>query len=505
MTSRIRRALTAAALVVAALAAAVVTTAPAGAVGATATDRLAGANRYATAAEVATATFPDGSDVVVLATGESFADALAASGVAGANGAPVLLTLRDDLPEVTATAIDTLGATDVVVMGGTAAVGTAVVDELEADGLTVRRIEGGDRFETAAAAAADVAATGDGIAATDDGVTAFLVNGTTFPDAVSASAAAYGGPFPVLLTLAGSLPEATATAIADNGIEHVILVGGTGVISQAVRDALEAEAIGVTTLRLAGADRFETNRAVADFSLANLGADPSAAFLSTGLAFADALVGGPAAGVGGNLLLLVTPTLLPDPATAVLTEQAGFTDAVTAIGGTGVVGDAVLQAAAEAAVLDDFQVLTVTPTGTVVTAPSSSPLTDEGARTYTASDLTAGTTYTIALLDPSVVGSLDGITRISAYTVSDDASSAIESVNGTPTMAGTAGSGLESVQVTGDADADGELTFTIDGAADDDVIPVVFQDLDDDGTLTLVGDKPDEPYGLGGLTTWDTP
>lgn len=63
--------------------------------------RLAGDERFATAALVARAAFPDGSDTALLATGGSFADALAGVPVAALSGSPLLLTEVDGLPAAT--------------------------------------------------------------------------------------------------------------------------------------------------------------------------------------------------------------------------------------------------------------------------------------------------------------------------------------------------------------------------------------------------------------------
>lgn len=46
------------------------------------TRRIAGANRYETAAEIAQDTYPGGCDTVVLANGENYPDALSASPLA---------------------------------------------------------------------------------------------------------------------------------------------------------------------------------------------------------------------------------------------------------------------------------------------------------------------------------------------------------------------------------------------------------------------------------------
>ncbi|MGH8918471.1 MAG: cell wall-binding repeat-containing protein, partial [Actinomycetes bacterium] len=55
--------------------------------------RVAGASRFATAADIAMAAFPSGAGTVLLTTGTSFPDALAGNFLAGNLQAPILLTM----------------------------------------------------------------------------------------------------------------------------------------------------------------------------------------------------------------------------------------------------------------------------------------------------------------------------------------------------------------------------------------------------------------------------
>lgn len=480
---------------------------PAGAIQETATSRLQGQDRYSTAAAVATDTFPDGADSVVLATGENFPDALAANGLAGALGAPILLTPTAALSDATEGALTTLAPTTIYVMGGTAAVSQAVEDELDAD-YTVVRVEGVNRWETAAAAGAAIADTDDGVPATtddglgstEDGITAVLANGRNYPDAVSGGPIAFAGRFPVLLTEAGTLPDATATALEELGIEHVVILGGTAVVNESIKTALEAD--GYSTERLAGNDRFATNVKVNEFASTELGFGGSTAYLSVGSgsdkAFADALSGGPVAGTNTAPLVLTAPTSLPGPTQGYLTANANAIDEIIAIGGTAAISDATLAAAAEAAQLSSNNAFVVSPAEDATQPLSSTPFTSEGARTFNVTGLEPGGAYVVALLDAETVDPSGGVT-FESYSLSDEASTSIESVNGTPT--GNAG-GIETVQEDGTATAEGTLTFVVDATAADSIYPVIFEDLDEDGTLTLAGRVADEPFGIGGKTTW---
>jgi putative cell wall-binding protein len=480
---------------------------PAGAVQDTTTSRLQGQDRYRTAAAVATDTFPDGADAVVLATGENFPDALAANGLAGALDAPILLTTTAALSDPTEEALTTLAPTTIYVMGGTDAVSQAVEDELDAD-YTVVRVEGQNRWETAAAAGAAIADTDDGVpitaddglGSTDDGVTAVLANGRNYPDAVSGGPIAFAGRFAVLLTEADGLPDATSTALETLGIEHVVIVGGTTVVNDSIKTALETD--GYTTERLAGNDRWATNMKVNEYAASELGFGGSTAYLSVGSgsnkAFADALSGGPVAGTNTAPLVLTAPTSLPGPTQGYLAANANAIDEIIAIGGTAAISDATLAAAAAAAQLSSNNAFVVTP-AEAETKPVSSPLIgNEGSRTFDVTGLEPGGTYVIALLDAETVDLSGGVT-FESYSPSDEATTSIESVNGTPT--GAAGA-IETVQEEGTATAEGTLSFVVDASAADSIFPVVFEDLDEDGTLTLAGQVADEPFGIGGKTTW---
>lgn len=92
-------------------------------------DRLAGADRYQTAADVADEL--DEPTGAFVATGEDYADALGAGAVAGTVNAPVLLTSSEELPEATGDALDGLAPETIVVMGGEEAVNTDVAEAVQ--------------------------------------------------------------------------------------------------------------------------------------------------------------------------------------------------------------------------------------------------------------------------------------------------------------------------------------------------------------------------------------
>ena len=116
-------------------------------------ERVAGEDRYATAAAVAARTHPVNAPVVHVACGTAFPDALSGGVAAALAGGPLLLTAHDRLPTATAEALDRLEPGRIVVLGGAAAVADPVVAALRSYAGEVVRIAGADRYATAASVA----------------------------------------------------------------------------------------------------------------------------------------------------------------------------------------------------------------------------------------------------------------------------------------------------------------------------------------------------------------
>lgn len=94
--------------------------------------RLQGASRYDTAAAVVTTTTPGPVDAAFIATGETFADALAAGAAAAKLGAPLLLVSSQAVPLVSRRVIQALQPQTLVMVGGLAALDDVVTQQLTA-------------------------------------------------------------------------------------------------------------------------------------------------------------------------------------------------------------------------------------------------------------------------------------------------------------------------------------------------------------------------------------
>ena len=272
---------------------------------------FAGANRYETAAMASRKSFGEGADTVVIATGENWPDALAASGLAGAVGGPVLLTLPDVVPATLAAELGRLGAKDAYLIGGTEAISASVEAYLAAllPG-DVTRLGGRDRYETANLVSAEAVAMMDGF-----GGSAILASGLNPPDAVASSALSAGLGMPLYLTPADALPAHVEDAMADAGVSDVYIVGGTAAVGTAVQTAVDG-AFG-TVERLSGADRYQTSVAIAEKGV-ELGLVWDGVGFATGTEFPDALAGGVVQAKNGSVLLLTPGDALNADVAAVI-------------------------------------------------------------------------------------------------------------------------------------------------------------------------------------------
>ena len=317
---------------------------PASAVSDVTTERIGGADRFETAANVARKSHA-GAETALIANGLNFPDALAGSTLAGVVNAPILLVTPGSIPASTSAALSGIGVNDVVILGGPAAVSPQVEAQLRQN-YGVTRVEGADRYQTAVAIARRAAVGGVG---TVDGLrTAFVSTGLNFPDALGAGPLAYESNLPSFLTRTNDLPPEVAQAIRDLNIEHVVILGGTQAVTTNVENQLEA--LGVSTERLAGRNRAETATFVADFALARLDFEGVNVILARGDNFPDALAGGPLGGERRAVILLTaTPCQLAIETREWLEAHYGTVARIIVLGGPSAVCDAVVREAEAAA------------------------------------------------------------------------------------------------------------------------------------------------------------
>lgn len=227
----------------------------------------AGATRVETSLQALT--HAKNHDVVVLATGNNFPDALVGGAFAGAMKAGVALTTADSLEPAILAQLKAAHTKTVHIVGGENAVSTAKENALRKAGFEVIRHQGNDRYDTARLIKE---ATREALAKTGKTIPAISCNatGSNFPDALACASTAS------LMGGTVDLVRPGSPVTPDQKAAKTICAGGA---------ACQAAGKGVN--KVIGSDRYETA-----YKLAELAPQTEAVLVSNGQSYADSLVAG---------------------------------------------------------------------------------------------------------------------------------------------------------------------------------------------------------------------
>lgn len=156
----------------------------------------------------------------------------------------------------------------------------------------------------------------------------YVTVGTNYADAVGAGAAAAMDGAPVIIVPATPpLPTSTATELVRLDPQTVVILGGTGAVSQAMQDAIAALLPSATVNRIGGDDRYDTNAALSEsvFPVEAWISIPASAFTSVSPDIDDATIGAMTA-YNASTGQLLAPIHLPDGA-MILELRASVGDA----------------------------------------------------------------------------------------------------------------------------------------------------------------------------------
>ncbi len=290
--------------------------------------RISGSDRYGTAAAIADAGWSSSSWTAILASGTSWPDALTGTPLSRPMNAPVLLTEKERVPPATRNRLAAQAPSRIVVLGGVESITeTAVAAAVAATGrdpesVTIDRIYGEDRFETAEAIARRVKVPSNG--------RVIIASGRSYADALSVASFAGAGRIPILLVEPQSVPEATRRFIADNAslIKEFEIVGGELAVGRSVANELGRTA---RVIRTAGPNRFETNIAVINRYRPTGSLDP---MIATGRSYPDALTASALASRTSRPVILVDGSRhLPAKTREFLVNNSSRTADPTMIGG----------------------------------------------------------------------------------------------------------------------------------------------------------------------------
>ncbi|MBQ3106069.1 MAG: cell wall-binding repeat-containing protein [Eggerthellaceae bacterium] len=296
---------------------------------------LAGQTQFDTSAVQALQAFPGGASVAIVASGVIPLDALSASSLAGAMECPILLTAKDYLPESVASALEELGVSSVIIVGGPAVVTETVEGALASLGCSVERLFGATQFDTQL----KIFQYGDERGYWDDSDTLIVASGmeVSSADALSASPIAYKIKAPVVLVDSkGRMSKDAKNELAQHGqFERVLIVGGKAVVSQATYAFMEAMTMfnygSPNVLRLAGNTLYDTSAAVAQWATDEGVLQWDGVAFATGKNPFDSLGGSVVQGVAGSVLLLVDSGYLTGLNAAV--QSAGSVESMKFFGG----------------------------------------------------------------------------------------------------------------------------------------------------------------------------
>jgi putative cell wall-binding protein len=186
--------------------------------------RVGGADRYEVSRTLVTdpVVGVPKANVVMLATGQNFPDALAAAPATVRVGGSLILVdgSRNELPRATSNAIVAYGGESAVIVGGPASVSSGIESELSALPRAVLRIEGTDRYEVPVNLNSRI------FSPTQPERIAYLASGATFPDALSGGPLAGGQDAPIYLVRETCVPAGVLTDLHRFQPTKIVLLGG---------------------------------------------------------------------------------------------------------------------------------------------------------------------------------------------------------------------------------------------------------------------------------------
>lgn len=284
-------------------------------------NRISGLNRYETSAAVALDGWKQ-SDYAILANGENFPDALSTTPLAQKYNAPILLTLKDTIPDTIANALQQLKVKNVFIVGGTGVISSTVENQLSSIGIKVTRLSGQNRYETDIQVAKQLGSVDKVV----------LVNGEDFPDALSIAPIAAKENMPILLMSGDIIPDVVKQYIGSQNISKTYLIISGSTIKANMADGLPNVEL------IAGSNKYERNLSIIDKFKNDL--DFSTIFVASGENFPDALSGTIASGKNGNPMFLVNKDGID--VKDYLNKNSINGSNVKILGGTGAINDSIV-------------------------------------------------------------------------------------------------------------------------------------------------------------------
>lgn len=263
-------------------------------------ERLSGSDRFKTSVAISQNGWETADNVIVV-YGRDFPDALCATPLAKKLDAPILLSEKNRLTAEVEAELIRLNPKNIFIIGGTAVVNESVVDQIKTKLPTVaiERISGSDRIETSLKVAEKLGFNGNLVVA----------YGWNYADALSIAPIAAKQDMPIILTRTNQLQDSVVNFLNGKTINKAYIVGGTGVVSDNVKNSLK------NVERINGINRFETNYKIIEKFKSEM--DFENVYVAIGIGdgnFADALSASSLVAKKNGVLVLINNTTIPENA-----------------------------------------------------------------------------------------------------------------------------------------------------------------------------------------------
>jgi len=194
--------------------------------------RLGGIDCYETAEKIAEFLEVTVGTPIVIATGETYPDALSISSMAAINQYPIFLATKDELSELVKKEISAINPGKVYIIGLQRAISTEVEDmvaqTIPIDKGNIIRLGGLDEFDTSLEIAKYFSLSSK---------YACVATGNNFPDAIAGSIFAAKAKAPIIL-VDKTLSDSAVTYLRNNGMIGATIFGGEAVVSKEVQQQL---------------------------------------------------------------------------------------------------------------------------------------------------------------------------------------------------------------------------------------------------------------------------
>jgi len=285
-----------------------------------------GSTRYETATAISKEGWPNGSNTVVITSGNSIVDGVTATPLATSYDSPILLSDKDKLTDYTKNELKRLNPKKVIIIGGESVVTNKVINEIKSilPNAATNRIGGINRYETSLKIAKEI----DSINPINK---IYVAGGNGEVDALSIASKAGEEKQPIILMPKDNVDSNSYNWLKNKNLQNAYFIGGNAVLSDNVISKVnDITSNNVLNNRIFGDDRRETNGKVIEKFYTNSSYEK--VLVSKSDPLVDALTAGPLAAklkspiviVGNNVSKTQSKVLEPKKAKLVYEIGGGI-------------------------------------------------------------------------------------------------------------------------------------------------------------------------------------